>query len=113
MAVLPLSALPPTMTRMGKAAQAANVETVKESTRRLNAIVVANGGRYKLRGRDGKRVPLTAMSNVRAVGDKPVGWVKGIPEGFWVIVEHGRGGGYLVAQRAGGKGTSQRRLIRQ
>lgn len=101
---------------MGEAAQRANVEVVTKSTRKLHGFVQGAGGRYRLRGRTGTRVPLAAMSNVRAGANGPVGAVKGIPEGFWHIVEYGRGGGYLVtsrASRAGGRGYGKATTLRR
>lgn len=114
MTVKPLSAMGPTFTRMAGAAQAANVETVSEATGDLWKVTVANGARFTLRGRGGKQVPLTAAKNVRAFGADPVGMVKGVPEGFWHIVEYGRGGGYLVAgqKRSGGR-VGQRGLTKR
>lgn len=108
MTVRPLSSLGPSITNMGQAAQRANVDVVKRSTTKLHGFVQASGGRYRLRGRRGNRVPLAAMSNVRAAGTSPVGMVKGIPEGFWHIVEYGRGGGYLVASRTTSGGKARR-----
>lgn len=108
MTVRPLSSLPPTAFRMAETTRKANVAVVTKSTERLAGVVNGNGIRYHLRGRGGNRVPLTAMWNVRAAGTDPVGAVKGIPEGFWHIVEYGRGGGYLVASRASRTGNARR-----
>lgn len=81
-------------------------------TAEMVTILNQNGGRYRLRGSRGNRVPLEGKADVKAfqtrdAGLKVVGKVKGIPEGFWNIVEYGRGGRYLVYSRYG-KGGKQR-----
>lgn len=108
MSVRPLSALGATVTKLGATAKATNVEVVRESTSALGKVVNANGIRYRLHGRGGRRVPLTAAWNVRASGTNPAGMVKGVPEGFWHIVEYGRGGGYIVASRQTSSGNRRR-----
>lgn len=90
----PISSLSPTFSKMGDAALKANVEAVERSTKKLGAVVQAQGSRHRIKGRSGKRVPLSSKTDVRAfaqAGGKLVvtGAVRGIPEGFWRIVEDG------------------------
>lgn len=81
-------------------------------TAEMVTILNRNGGRYRLRGSRGNRVPLEGKADVKAFttrndGLVMVGMVRGIPEGFWNIVEYGRGRRYLVYSRYG-KGGKQR-----
>lgn len=107
MAVKSVSMLGPTFTAMGDAAQKANVATVKDATEALALIVSAHGARFRLRGRNGQRWPLTAKADTRGfattAGETVVrGSVKGIPEGFWHIVTYGSGP-HLIVRNAGRK----------
>ncbi len=100
--IRPLKALGPVIVGMGPAAQKASLDTVTKSTTALKNVVAANGVRHRIKGRSGKHVPLGAMSNVKTFNDKPVGLVKGIPDGFWSIVEHGSPP-HTIRPRAGTK----------
>lgn len=108
--IRPVSAIGPSITRMGDAAQKANVEVVRQSTIKLHRFVTTAGSRYALRGRSGDKVRLSASQRVDLVGSNRaiVGMVKGVPEGFWHIVEYGRHGGYLVASRTTRAGSARR-----
>jgi hypothetical protein len=87
----PISALRPSILAMADAAQKANIQVIRGATKDLEVAVDTRGRRFRLRGRDGRRYPLEARSDVKLFGDasKPVGMVKGIPAGFWAIVEEG------------------------
>jgi hypothetical protein len=112
-----ISELPSVYRKMAVWAHEDDWRIVRDSTKAVHRIASAHGGSFALHGRGGKRVPLTATSNVKRFGTSAVGFVKGIPEGFWHIVEYGRGGGYLVASRqtrtGGRRRGSQASLIRR
>lgn len=89
-------------------------ETTKVNARFLKFVIGEmvtitnrNGSRFRLRGSKGNRVPLEAKGDVkafvaqRAAGNAfvVVGQVKGIPEGFWHLVEYGRQRRYLLYSR--------------
>lgn len=106
-AVRPLSALRPSLFEMADAAQKANILVVRRSTERVREDVDRRGRRYTLRGRGGRQVPLSARSDVKSFGNDstPVGMVRGVPEGFWHIVQYGSGR-HLIARsttRSGGR----------
>ena len=99
----PISSLGPTFSKMGNVAAKANVEAVERSTRKLGAVVTAQGSRFHIKGRSGSKVPLSAKTDVRGFNNRAskvvvTGAVRGIPEGFWNIVEHGSGA-HLITQR--------------
>jgi hypothetical protein len=111
-AVRTLSAMGPTFTKMADAAAKANAEAVERSTRKLGAVVDTEGGRHHIKGKGGKRVPLSSKVDVRAFtttkGATVVsGAVRGVPQGFWSIVEHGTTGPYIIAPRGTIKGSSR------
>lgn len=87
--------LDPTFQKMGSAAQKAAAEAVAKSTRKLSFIVNAHGSAHRIKGRNGEYVNLGARADVRGWNNyakNAVTWtgaVRGIPEGFWVIVEYG------------------------
>lgn len=95
---------------MADAAQRANVAVVQKGTMKLAAIVEANGSRYHVRGYNGQRVALSAKQDVRAFngrsGTVHRGAVRGIPEGFWEIVEHGSRP-HLITSRKGRGGVGR------
>ena len=108
----PISSLGPTFSKMGNVAAKANVEAVERSTRKLGAVVTAQGSRFHIKGRSGSKVPLSAKTDVRGFNNRAskvvvTGAVRGIPEGFWNIVEHGSGA-HLIAPRGTVKGGSKR-----
>lgn len=110
-AVRSISALRPSVLAMADAATQANIEVVRKATVALSTVVEANGRRFKIRGRDGRKWPLEAANDVRVFGDfnKPVGQVRGIPEGFWEIVEHGSSPHLIVSNKGrGGVGRTTR-----
>lgn len=100
----PLSALRPSLLEMADAAQRATIETVRKATIAVKVIVDEKGGKYKIRSRSGKKVPLSGVADVKVFGDfnKPVGVVKGIPEGFWALVEYGSGPHLIVSNKGRG-----------
>lgn len=107
----PISALGPTFSKMGDAAAKANVEAVTASTRKLGAVVDSQGRRFSIKGRSGAKVPLSASTDLRAFaaqgGTVITGAVRGVPQGFWTIVEHGTKGPYIIAPRGTVKGSSK------
>ncbi len=110
----PLSTLGPTFSKMGNAAARANVEAVERSTHKLGAVVNAEGVRHRIRGRKGNKVPLGAKTDVRGFSSQTqglvvTGAVRGIPEGFWHIVEYGSGPHIIT--RAGKDAKGRRRKI--
>lgn len=84
-------------------------------------ILNQNGGRHRLRGSRGNRVPLEGKGDVKAFttqknGLVVVGKVRGIPEGFWNLVEFGRQRKYLVYSKKSKTGqlrTSRSGKVRQ
>jgi len=109
----PLSTLGPTFSKMGNAAARANVEAVERSTHKLGAVVNAEGARHRIRGRRGNKVPLGAKTDVRGFSSQTqglvvTGAVRGIPEGFWHIVEYGSDPHPIYRSKAG----RQRKLSR-
>lgn len=100
--VRPLSTMGPTFAAMGDAAKRANVEAIERSTKKLGAFVNAEGARFHIKGRRGNKVPLMAKTDVRGFNGRDgvvfTGAVRGIPEGFWAIVEYGSGR-HLITRR--------------
>ncbi len=90
-----LSDLDPTFTRMGSATQKAAAAAVRKSTAKLSVVVDKWGRSHHIKGRSGRNVQLTSKMDVRGwrnYSKDAVVWtgaVRGIPEGFWVIVEYG------------------------
>jgi len=108
----PISSLGPTFSKMGNAAAKANVEAVERSTKKLGVVVDAQGSRFHIKGRGGARVPLSAKTDTRAFNNRAnkvvvTGAVRGIPEGFWHIVQEGSGP-HLIAPRGTIKGSGKR-----
>ncbi len=97
---------------MGDAAKRANVEAVERSTKKLGVVVEAEGRRFHIKGRGGKKVPLGAKTDVRgfngANGLVVTGAVRGIPEGFWTIVEYGSAPHTIVRAKQGENGRRRK-----
>jgi hypothetical protein len=79
---------------MANAALRAETATVRRMTDVCDSIVDDEGGRFRIRGRYGQKFPLEGKGNVKTFASKdgvPLvrGAVRGIPEGFWVIVQEG------------------------
>jgi|APFre7841882793_1041355.scaffolds.fasta_scaffold14204_2 hypothetical protein len=112
----PLSALGPTFTKMGEAAQRGIVSGVEAGTNVLHRYVTVNGAAYHIRGRRGDKVRLTAKKNVRGFkssqGAVVRGAVFGIPEGFWAIVEHGSGDHIIVSRQLRNARTTKSGKVR-
>lgn len=113
----PLSALGPTFTKMGDAAQRGIVSGVKAGTEALHRVVVANGARFHIRGRRGDKVRLNASKNVRGFrtqsGEGVVrGAVQGYPEGFWAIVERGSDAHVIVSRKLRQQSTTRSGRVR-
>jgi hypothetical protein len=85
-------------------------ETTKVNARFLHFVIAEmvtitnrNGSRFRLRGSKGNRVPLEAKGDVKSFVSQRntgnalvvVGQIKGIPQGFWNLVEFGRQRRYL------------------
>ena len=86
--------LPSELARLADASVRANFEATKKATVRLGVIVNTAGSAHRIKSRGGKPVTLSAKTDVRgftqAAGKVVVrGAVRGIPEGFWRIVEDG------------------------
>ncbi len=107
----PSNALAPTITGMGNAALKAETATVRRMTEVCESIVDTEGAKFRLRsGSNGRRYPLEGRGNVRVFGSRdgvPLvrGAVRGIPEGFWVIVEEGSYQ-HIITSRKGRDGTT-------
>lgn len=101
---------------MGDAAKRANVEAVERSTKKLGVVVEAEGRRFHIKGRSGKKVPLGSKTDVRgfngANGLVVTGAVRGIPEGFWTIVEYGSDA-HLIWGKGRGRNMSRRGALRR
>lgn len=114
--VRPLSALRQSIFEMADAAQKANITAVRRATERLRDDVDRRGSRYTIRGRGGRPVPLGATADTKTFGDinTPVGRVRGVPEGFWHIVQYGSGAHVITTGRkkAGGR-QSVRTTVRR
>lgn len=108
----PLSSMGPTFAKMGDAAKRANVEAVERSTKKLGVIVNAEGRRFHIKGRRGNKVPLSAKTDVRGFNGRNglvvTGAVRGIPEGFWVIVEYGSAPHSIVRSKQGANGRRRK-----
>lgn len=97
---------------MGNAALKAETATVRRMTEVCESIVDTEGAKFRLRsGSNGRRYPLEGRGNVRVFGSRdgvPLvrGAVRGIPEGFWVIVEEGSYQHIITSRR--GRGGVQR-----
>jgi hypothetical protein len=114
----PLSTLGPTFSKMGNAAARANVEAVERSTHKLGAVVNAEGVRHRIRGRRGNKVPLGAKTDVRGFSSQTqglvvTGAVRGIPEGFWHIVEYGSGPHLIWGRGRSGRGLTPKGAMRR
>lgn len=105
-AVRPLSALRPALLDMATAAQKANTAVVRHATVGLGSEVSRRGRRYTLRGRGGRQVPLTAATDIKTFGGDPVGRVRGVPEGFWAIIQYGAGP-HIIARNVTRAGRRQ------
>lgn len=97
---------------MADAGQRINLRYVQMTVKDMAQVTSQIGSRHRLRGRNGQRIPLEGKGDARGFqtrdnGLRVVGVMRGIPEGFWHIVENGRGGGYIVYSRKG-KGGAQR-----
>ena len=111
----PISAAGPTFSKMGNVAAKANVEAITRSTKKLGAVVDAQGSRFHIKGRGGKKVPLSAKTDVRAFNNSAnqvvaTGAVRGIPEGFWSIVHYGSGA-HIIAPRGTVRGKGRRYFV--
>ncbi len=114
----PLSTLGPTFSKMGNAAARANVEAVERSTKKLGAVVNAEGSRHHIRGRRGNKVPLGAKTDVRGFNSQSkglvvTGAVRGIPEGFWHIVEYGSDAHLIWGRGKSGRGLTVKGAMRR
>jgi len=79
---------------MGRASLQAETATVRRMTDVCDSIVDDEGGRFRIRGRTGQKFPLEGRGNVKTYASRegvPLvrGAVRGIPEGFWAIVQEG------------------------
>jgi hypothetical protein len=87
------------MKKISQHAPKANEAAIKAATKDAHRIVVTTGGRYKLHGRGGRKVPLGASQRIYGSGDATEGTVQGKPAGFWSIVERGRKSFWQVSKR--------------
>jgi hypothetical protein len=111
----------PMFQQMADETAKANARYIKIVCDDIAAVVDANGSKFRLRGARGNKVALEGKSDVKAFftqGDrsfKVVGAVRGLPEGFWHIVEYGSGRHLIYSRR--GKGgavrTSQSGKVRK
>jgi len=97
---------------MAEAAQDSRTFVVRSMTEGVERIVDANGARYHIKAR-GSRQPIrlegrsdTAVFRTKAGGNTAVGAVRGIPAGFWSIVEYGSYRHLITSTK--GKGGAQR-----
>ena len=111
----PLSAASPTFRAMADDTAKRTARMVKVVCDDINGVVNDEGNRFRLRGAKGNKVPLEGRSDVKAFSAASSqlvvrGVVRGVPEGFWQIVEYGRGGDYVVfarTNRQGGTGQTR------
>lgn len=87
----------------------ANARYLEIVTRDMARVLSVRGGRWKIRGTRGNRVPLEGKQDVKAFSKRDggmtvVGAVRGLPQGFWEIVEHGSGR-HLIYSRQGKGGA--------
>lgn len=93
----------------------ANIKSVTDSTEAVRKQVDSEGRRFHIKARNGKRVVLEGVKDVRGFnsyaqgGTKWVGRVRGIPEGFWTIVEYGTWRHIITAR--GGRVTRSGRAV--
>jgi len=97
---------------MADAGQRINRRYVQTTIKQMAEVTTAIGSKHRIRGRSGQRVPLEAKADTKGFQTRDnglvvVGMMRGIPEGFWHIVNKGRGGGYIVHARRG-RGGAQR-----
>lgn len=107
----PISAASPTFKAMADESARRTARMVKVICDDINRVVNNQGGKFKLRGSKGTPVQLEGRSDVKAFSTQSEqlvvrGAVRGIPEGFWQIVEYGRGGDYLVYSKMSRQGTT-------
>jgi hypothetical protein len=98
---------------MGRASLQAETATVRRMTDVCDSIVDDEGGRFRIRGRTGQKFPLEARGNVKTYASRegvPLvrGAVRGIPEGFWAIVQQGSFRHIITSRK--GRGGVQRQL---
>lgn len=88
----PIEDIPFVMANMAKTAKVLPDSMIRPMAEAVRVEVARQGGRYKLRGASGGRVPLGAFTEA-AKGSrgrsKRSRWVVGSPAGFWRIVEEG------------------------
>jgi hypothetical protein len=106
---------------MAEAAQDSRTFVVRSMTTAVQGVVTANGARYHIKAR-GTRQPirLEARSDVKLFrtrngSNTPTGAVRGIPAGFWSIVEYGSYRHLITSTKGrGGKErvTSRGRTVR-
>lgn len=107
----PISTASPTFKAMADTVARQNARVVRVVCDDINNVVNDQGGKFKLRGSKGNRIALQGKADVKAFATQTQqtvvrGFVRGIPEGFWQIVEYGRGGDYLVFSRTNRQGST-------
>lgn len=101
----PLSELPVAIGNMASAAGHVEQRVVPKATLAIRTRASVEGGRYRIKGRSGRPVRLSASSNTQMFGGKPVGQVRGVPPGFWRIVTDGSAPHLITGRyRRGGTG---------
>jgi hypothetical protein len=94
---------------MSKASADMRTLPVPPMTRATAKIVRDKGARYHVKGRNGDRVKLVARGDVKDFGGSAVGRVRGIPPGFWRIVEEGSDPHLIVGRYRRQSGIGPRR----
>lgn len=93
---------------MGRAARDAELRVLRPMGAIVQQEIGVQGRRFRLRGRSGDPVPLSASTPREQLRrSERVLIVRGTPPGFWKIVQDGRRGGYIVAGRSQ-QGSTQR-----
>lgn len=105
----PYEVVPEVFREMADESVRVNRRFLEIVTKQMVAAINQEGAKYRLRsGSTGRRFPLEASSDVRAFerqagGIVVVGKVRGVPPGFWAIVEDGSRPHVISTRRVRGK----------
>jgi hypothetical protein len=102
------------LAKLANASVKANFEATKRTTERLRRLVDQAGSAHRIKGKGGQPVTLSAKADTKGFSNsagKVVvrGAVRGVPEGFWSIVEYGSGKHLMTAR--GGRITRSGRAV--
>lgn len=103
----PITDMPKVVAQMRRAADTIPEEIVPRVSEAIKFEVMLQGRPYKLRGHTGAKFPLGATTEKASTGrpGEKSRWVKGIPSGFWRIVEDGTNRHLIAGRHRKGSGN--------